>query len=382
MCSSGFYGSTSSTSQQEGEPLPITSFACQWRPPCKRKQSTMQMSEATFQKHVYGHERKRQHKSLEDFDPRPPEYKKTGESRLTNLLEKVRGKGLCVSLLFDTTYQTSESTSNISKPPELPTKQELQKNVSEFKKSLELPEIEMRHIEQSTRDQSQSPLWYTVRRYRLTASYFGEVCHRLPTTSPHSLVLRILGAKQFQSAATEWGRRNEELALKQYQQQQYDLGNESFYYCQSGFVICKEYPFLGASPDAVVYDPTFRDSFGLAEVKCPYSSKHLTPSQACEKKDFCSELKEVDGNQLVQLKRNHKYFFQIQGQMAVTGRSWCDFIIYTEKGLAVERILFDDELWKTEMLPKLIDFFDNCLAPEIVSPVHVLGMAVRDLRKM
>ena len=68
--------------------------------------------------------------------------------------------------------------------------------------------------------------------------------------------------------------------------------------------------------------------------------------------------------------------------MAVTGRSWCDFIIYTEKGLAVERILFDDELWKTEMLPKLIDFFDNCLAPEIVSPVHVLGMPVRDLRKM
>ena len=33
----------------------------------------------------------------------------------------------------------------------------------------------------------------------------------------------------------------------------------------------EKYPFLGASPDAVVHDPTDTNPFGLAEVKCPYS---------------------------------------------------------------------------------------------------------------
>ena len=67
--------------------------------------------------------------------------------------------------------------------------------------------------------------------------------------------------------------------------------------------------------------------------------------------------------------------------MAISKRKWCDFIIFTTKGLSVERIQFDSDFWN-ELLPKLIDFYDNCLAPEIVSPVHVLGIPVRDLRKM
>ena len=34
-------------------------------------------------------------------------------------------------------------------------------------------------------------------------------------------------------------------------------------------------------------------------------------------------------------------------------------IIYTEKGISVERITFDSEFWNKELLPKLIDFYDN-----------------------
>ena len=48
----------------------------------------------------------------------------------------------------------------------------------------------------------------------------------------------------------------------------------------------------------------------------------------------------------------------------------------------VQRIPFDSEFWKNELIPKLTDFFDNCLAPEIVSPVHFLGLRVRDVRLM
>ena len=37
-----------------------------------------------------------------------------------------------------------------------------------------------------TRDQSQCALWYSVRKYQITASFFGQIRQRLPTTPPHS----------------------------------------------------------------------------------------------------------------------------------------------------------------------------------------------------
>ena len=32
--------------------------------------------------------------------------------------------------------------------------------------------------------------------------------------------------------------------------------------------------------------------------------------------------------------------------MALTGAKWCDFVVYTSRGLSIERIHFDEELWK------------------------------------
>ena len=46
---------------EEDEPLPITSFACQWKQPRKRKESTLPMSEAVFHKPVYGRQQKHIH---------------------------------------------------------------------------------------------------------------------------------------------------------------------------------------------------------------------------------------------------------------------------------------------------------------------------------
>ena len=148
----------------------------------------------------------------------------------------IRGKGLCVSLLIDSAsqyWQESSSDSSTvyeSLPPELPSKAELQKRVQEFKSSLNIPAQKIREIEQTTRDQSQSTLWYSVRRYRITASYFGEVRCRLPTTPPQSLVLQILGSKSFKTPATEWGKKHEELALMIYKDYQQPSGHETLHY--------------------------------------------------------------------------------------------------------------------------------------------------------
>ena len=42
--------------------------------PRKRKESKLKISEARFEKHVCGILKKRGLSSLEEFDPRPPEY--------------------------------------------------------------------------------------------------------------------------------------------------------------------------------------------------------------------------------------------------------------------------------------------------------------------
>ena len=82
--------------------------------------------------------------------------------------------------------------------------------------------------------------------------------------------------------------------------------------------------FLGCSPDGKVV--VSKDQFGLAKVKCL---------------SFCLEL--VNGSP--RLKRTDEYYDHIQDQMALTGTKWCDFIVYTSRGLSIERIPFDKERW-------------------------------------
>ena len=130
----------------------------------------------------------------------------------------------------------------------------------------------------------------------LTASLFGNICHRKQTTLPQALVLQILCGKRLSSEATEWGLRNEPIALEKYKEVQKESGHNGLYYCPSGFVISEKYPFLGASPDAVVHDPSASNPFGLAEIKCPYSFRSKTPFQAAESASFCCHLVEdTDG---------------------------------------------------------------------------------------
>lgn len=48
---------------------------------------------------------------------------------------------------------------------------------------------------------------------------------------------------------------------------------------------------------------------------------------------------------------------------------WYDFCVYTTKGVIVERINPDIE-WIQKSVPKLKDYFDNYILPELVYPMH------------
>ena len=151
-------------------------------------------------------------------------------------------------------------------PPKLPSKQELQEGVMEFNKHLDLPLEKIQGIEFKSCDQNHSSLSrYSVCRYRLTASYFGAAGQRYSTTSPPLLVLQILGTSSFTFPATKWGKANEQEVILLYQEKQIENGHDGLFCYRSGLVISEDHPFLEASPDAMVLDPSVPYHFGLAD---------------------------------------------------------------------------------------------------------------------
>ena len=89
----------------------------------------------------------------------------------------------------------------------------------------------------------------------------------------------------------------------------------------------------------------------------------------------------VNGQAKIELKKEHMYYAQVQGQMAVGCQSWCNFVLYLSSEVHIQRLYFDVDFWRNDMLPKLVHFYDHCLAPEIIHLMHILGLPIRDLSK-
>lgn len=153
--------------------------------------------------------------------------------------------------------------------------------------------------------EQRSPEWYAARLGRATASRFNDVMAR--TKSGYSaqrknykaeLVVETLTGEQadfHSSAAMQWGTDYEPVARLAYT---LETGNNVE---ETGFWVDDEIG-AGASPDGFV------GKDGLLEIKCPNTSTHLETL----------ERKEVP----------YQYRAQVQGQMWITGRKWCDFVSY------------------------------------------------------
>ena len=132
-----------------------------------------------------------------------------------------------------------------------------------------------------------------------------------------------------------------------------------------GFIVHPSMGWLGASPDAVVTDPSVELQHGIAEFKCPYTKKDIPPDEACTDTNFyCT----VIDNRL-HLKHSHTCYHQVQLQLFVSMDMypWCDFCIYTLKGVSVERFWLDVD-WCNRYIPELESFFDAFMLPEILYP--------------
>ncbi len=115
----------------------------------------------------------------------------------------------------------------------------------------------------------------------------------------------------------------------------------------------------------------------MAEYKCPYSLRNQTIDELLASKgasQFCLSRKR---DACLRLKKTHAYFYQVQGQLAITQLPWCDFVVWSPKELHVERIHADPSFWE-EVVKKLRSLFDTALLPELVLPRHPQGQPIRE----
>ena len=204
---------------------------------------------------------------------------------------------------------------------------------------LKVTMLDANKIEENTKAQHTCSAWTEERKIRFTASNFGRVSRR--KRNHEKFCNDLLDAKPFRSASTDHGIKYEPVALREYEKYMHRIGR-SIKVEKSGFFVSPKLFYLGCSPDGKVIDISSIDQFGLVEIKCPSSKFSVTPTEACSDPHFFLEV--VD--EKPKLKKNHVYYDQVQGQMAITGTKWCDFVVYTKKGLSIERIQFDEEHWK------------------------------------
>jgi len=192
-------------------------------------------------------------------------------------------------------------------------------------------EDEVYKFEEQTRLQSDSPLWFKLRKTRMTASNIGKIFTR--KKDHHKLVENLKSGRRIQTAAMKAGILSESVAAQAYCTVKLNLVN----LYPSGIVISPWSPWLAASPDRKVYDPQRIPKYGLLEIKCPQVASVTE----------CQYLVQVPGTSDLQIKRNHHYYYQVLTQLAVTGLEWCDLFIWCSNDHHLETIHLDKEFWQT-----------------------------------
>ena len=204
--------------------------------------------------------------------------------------------------------------------------QSVEENVKIFTEKLFLTKEDQSIIFQNTIGQSSVPEWTEQRKGRLTASRFHQICTRTKTLQETSskdascLLSSLLCYKEMPDTASIKHGCAMEPHAKAYYLPVTKKKHRKLTSSEAGLVVKEEKPYIAVSSDLQI--ECICCGKGLVEVNCPYSIRDTVPS--------AENLKylEMIGGKVV-LKKNSNYYYQIQGQMGVTGRSYTDLVIFT-----------------------------------------------------
>ena len=202
--------------------------------------------------------------------------------------------------------------------------------------------------------------WRQQRLGRVTASIIHGVYRFTGANPDGSLVKQVLNGTTFKSEATEYGNDSEASArdlYSKYHASQHDEAHVS----TTGLHIDDGNPFLAASPDGLVDCRVCGK--GLLEIKSTFKFRDMYPSDVARQPKYHVGL---DENQAVYLKPSSPWHSQIQCQMGVCKRKWCDFVLYINHGIVTCRILFNEDLWQ-RLMAKADSFHRTYIVPKLLS---------------
>ena len=242
----------------------------------------------------------------------------------------------------------------------------------QFLLSMKLSCTEVAAIEAATREQSDSALWQAIRNGRLTSSRFSEIVKRRQTTDSRRLVKDIMGYNGPMKKVPlqiRWGKDNEDRARQCYIENRQRCG-EDVEVEASGLHLMPDKSFIGASSDGKVLCRNVDTcSRGCLEIKCPYSingqvTVSMSPTEIADKHPAFF-MKRGDDD-LLHLPPDHAYYAQVQGEMAVLDIEWCNFVVFSNDTVVVDRIVADYDYWM-DLLEKLEQFYLQHVIPELLS---------------
>ncbi|XP_077493418.1 uncharacterized protein LOC144104345 [Amblyomma americanum] len=136
----------------------------------------------------------------------------------------------------------------------------------ELMSTLTISEGTVKEVESLTKQQSDSPHWFSYRAGRITVSLMKKACHTKAANPSVSLIKEICypEAQTMKVPAIMWGRNHEKDALAAYANSE-GTKHDNFKLSKSGLHLSTRYPFSGATPDALVSCSCCRK--GVAEFK-------------------------------------------------------------------------------------------------------------------
>jgi len=181
-------------------------------------------------------------------------------------------------------------------------------------------------LEKQIEEEKKVQAWLLKRLGKITASCFSELMTN-PTgedkkiglsSGAQSYVLKRVWEKltekrhdeQFSTNATDHGNLYEKQAIEEYMSRMkievhhYGSDQKFFEYGDN----------CGGTPDGVTFD-IFNSVEGGQEVKCPFTGYNVLKLASCLSP---AALKKVE----------KKYYWQVIGQMLITGANWWDFIVF------------------------------------------------------
>ena len=228
-------------------------------------------------------------------------------------------------------------------------------------KSLVLSWEECVYLEECTRLQSQSRLWFEHRVGRITASKFAAVAHASVDPPPPYLIRQLIERSRSLGhiPAIRWGIDHEDVARAAYLEVA-DQNHISLKYSAAGLHLNPSFPHLGASPDGLISCECC--GTGIIEIKCPYKHRDKSPQDVQDPLFYLQPDEEGE----LHLSHSHEYYYQVQGQLSVCEKDYCDFVCWTPKGIHVERII-QDSVHFAQTKPALDSFFVKALLPVLLT---------------